>query len=77
MWVQKCDICGEEIKNNRFRYKVKIEKEEFYWKDHWRKETWSRLDICDNCQEAIVEFIRQWKEDDRIRKEKTDVKEIQ
>ena len=76
MWVQKCDICGKEIKNNRFHYKVKIEKEESYWEDHWRKERWLKLDISNDCQEAMVEFIRQWKEDDRIRKEKTNVKEI-
>ena len=76
MWVQKCDICGKEIKNNRFRYKVKVEKEESYWEDHWRKETWSRLDICDDCQERIVELIKQRNKTDLIKKAKTNVKEI-
>lgn len=76
MWVQKCDICGKEIKNNQFRYKVKIEKEESYWEDHWRKEKWLKLDICDNCQERIVELIKQRNKADLIKKEKTNAKEI-
>ena len=66
MWVQKCDICGEEKKTEKFRYKVKVEKEYFCWEDHW----WEKVDLCEDCQEIIVRSIRQWKKDDRIRKER-------
>ena len=72
MWVQKCDLCGEEKKTEKFRYKVKVEKEYFCWEDHG----WEKVGLCEDCQRRIADFIRGCKEDDRIRKEKTNVKEI-
>lgn len=57
MWVQKCDICGEEKEIKRFRYKIKIKKEAPSWDDFW----WRKLDICDDCQEIIIDVIKHWK----------------
>lgn len=55
MWVQKCDICGEEKQGmSRFRYKIKVEREVFCWEDRW----WEKLDICEDCQKRIVKLIR-------------------
>lgn len=68
MWVQICDICGEEKEIERFRYKVKVKKECPSWDERW----WKKLDICDDCQERIVELIKQRKKADLIKKEKTD-----
>ncbi len=58
MWIQKCDVCGEEKRGmSRFRYKIKVEKEVFCWEDRW----WEKLDICEDCQERLVELIKQRK----------------
>ena len=64
MWVQKCDICGEEKQIDRFRCKVKVAREVFCWEDHW----WEKLDICDDCQKKIIKILRQ-RTNDRISKE--------
>lgn len=68
MWVQKCDLCGEEKNTEKFRYKVKVKKEAFCWEDCW----WKKLDICEDCQKEIVSLIKlsQWKEAIRLRAEK-------
>lgn len=66
MLARICDICGEAKESERFRYKIKIEKETFCWDDRW----WSNLDICNDCQERIIELIKQRKKADLIKKEK-------